>query len=246
VAPPRTFDAAANAAAFVALLPGRVLEAALIQRHAELDGLEGARAAPLLEQLESGRDTSLDLQSQISQHLNALAREVQALEALLSTIPVAQRSLWRKRVSQLQDESASQRAALGKFAGQVAAKQRHEEERQALLHRRTNGADCAINIDAIAQESRKLNESHSQIDDLLGYAASVLSETNRQGSSLKGIQKKVLSIGSTLGLSNNTLRMIERRLFGDKLILYGGMALTMGLLWFVFVHLRREAPQHDR
>jgi uncharacterized protein YicC (UPF0701 family) len=62
----------------------------------------------LLEQLESGRDTSLDLQSQISQHLNALAREVQALEALLSTIPVAQRSLWRKRVSQLQDESASQ------------------------------------------------------------------------------------------------------------------------------------------
>ena len=198
----------------------------------------------LLEQLESGRDTSLDLQSQISQHLNALAREVQALEALLSTIPVAQRSLWRKRVSQLQDESASQRAALGKFAGQVAAKQRHEEERQALLHRRTNGADCAINIDAIAQESRKLNESHSQIDDLLGYAASVLSETNRQGSSLKGIQKKVLSIGSTLGLSNNTLRMIERRLFGDKLILYGGMALTMGLLWFVFVHLRREeAPK---
>ncbi len=195
----------------------------------------------LLEQLESGRDTSLEVQSQISQHLNALAREVQALEALLSTIPAAQRSLWRKRVSQLQDESASQRAALGKFAGQVAAKQRHEEERQALLHRRTNGgADHTINIDAIAHESRKLNESHSQVDDLIGYAASVLQETNRQGASLKGIQKKVLSIGATLGLSNNVLRMIERRLLGDKLILYGGMVLTIGLLWFVFVHLRRE------
>ena len=37
----------------------------------------------LLEQPESGRDTSLNLQSEISQHLNALAREVQALEDLL-------------------------------------------------------------------------------------------------------------------------------------------------------------------
>lgn len=194
----------------------------------------------LLEQLESGRDTSLDLQSQISQHLNALAREVQALEACLPTIPVAQRSLWRKRVAQLQDESASQRAALGKFAGQVAARQRQVEERQALLHRR-HGADGehAINIDAIAQESQKLNESTSQVDELLGYAGALLQETGRQGQAIKGIQRKVLSIGATLGLSNNTLRMIERRLLGDKLILYGGMLLTMGLLWFVFFHLRR-------
>ena len=197
----------------------------------------------LLEQLESGRDTSLDLQSQISQHLNALAREVQALEALLPSIPAAQRSLWRKRVAQLQDESSSQRAALGKFAGKVAAKMRHEEERQALLHRRNHGGvDCAINIDAIAQEQRKLNDVTSQVDDFIGYAGALLQETNRQGTAIKGIQKKVLSIGATLGLSNSTLKMIERRLLGDKLILYGGMLLTCALLWFVFVHLRKEAP----
>mmetsp|Transcript_20828 Transcript_20828/g.53160 ORF Transcript_20828/g.53160 Transcript_20828/m.53160 type:complete len:224 (+) Transcript_20828:84-755(+) len=197
----------------------------------------------LLEQLESGRDTSVDLQSQISQHLNALAREVQALDGLLSTIPSAQRSLWRKRVAQLQDESTSQRAALGKFASRVAAKQRHEEERQALLHRRaTGGGDHTINIDAIAKESRQLNESTSQVDELLGYASVLLSETGRQGAAIKGIQRKVLSIASTLGLSNNTLKFIERRLLGDKLILYGGMLLTLGLLWFVFVHLRREVP----
>ena len=196
----------------------------------------------LLDALESGRDTSLDLQSQISQHLNAMSREMQVLETLVPNVPAAQRSIWRRRVTQLQDEMVSQRNALGKFTGRVMAKQRVEEDRQELLHRRTNGADCAINIDAIAKEGKALNESESAVDELLGFAGAMRSELGIQGEGIKNIQRKVLSIGATLGLSNNTLKMIERRLFGDKLILYGGMLLTLGLLWYVFVYLRREVP----
>lgn len=217
---------------------------ALAQRHASARKIVLSNNL-LLEQLESGRDTSLELQSQISQHLNTLAREVQALEGLLPTVGASQRSLWRKRIAQLQDESASQRAALGKFAGKVAAKQRHEDERQALLHRRNggNGGDVCYDIEAIQQESRNLQQSTSQLDELLANASAVRLALGEQGNALKSIQRKVLSIGATLGLSNNTLRMIERRLFGDKLLLYAGMLLTLALLWFVFVHLRRVEQQ---
>ena len=82
----------------------------------------------LLEKLESGRDTSLTLQSQISQHLNALAREVQSLEDLLPSEAAARRSLWRKKVSLLQEEFSSQRAALSKFAARVQARRREDDE----------------------------------------------------------------------------------------------------------------------
>lgn len=61
-----------------------------------------------LESLESGRDTSLTLQSEISQHLNALAREVLALENELPRASAPERSLWKKRIVQLQEQSKSQ------------------------------------------------------------------------------------------------------------------------------------------
>lgn len=62
----------------------------------------------LLESLETGRDTSVNLQSEISQHLNTLAREVQALEAELAMVGTSERSMWRKRITQLQEQSRSQ------------------------------------------------------------------------------------------------------------------------------------------
>ena len=44
---------------------------------------------------------------------------------------------------------------------------------------------------------------------------------------------------STLGMSNQVLRLIETRQFWDKVLVYGGMLLTLALLYFVFFRLRR-------
>jgi Golgi SNAP receptor complex protein 2 len=176
----------------------------------------------LLEQLETGRDTSLSLQSEISQHLNMLAREVQALEEQVPMVgALAERSLWKKRIVQLQEQSKSQRAALGKFASRAAARQREHEDREALLQRRNGGGDYAINIDAMARESRGLNESSAQLDAMHESAANSLAALIHQRSNLKGVQKKVLDLAATLGLSNSVLRAIERRQTFDKIIVYG-------------------------
>jgi septal ring factor EnvC (AmiA/AmiB activator) len=86
----------------------------------------------LLDELESGRDVSMAMQSQISQHLNTLARELEALERLLPE-QTADRSLWRKKINQLHEQSNSQRAALGKFMSKQQQHVREMEEREALL-----------------------------------------------------------------------------------------------------------------
>ena len=75
-----------------------------------------------LEQLETGRNVSLDLQLQISQNLNALARELHELERLL---PGERNStIWRRKIVELQEESRSQRAALTRFTSSARQQQR--------------------------------------------------------------------------------------------------------------------------
>ena len=192
-----------------------------------------------LETLETGRDTSLGLQTEISQQLNMLAREVHALEELMPSVATSERMVWKKRISQLQDQSKSQRAALTKITGRAAARQRENEEREALLQRR-NGYDpeSGMEVDAMAHESRRLNDAGSQLDELTAHATASLNALMQQRNSLKGVQRKVLDLAQQLGLSNNVLRMIERRAFWDKVILYGGMLATLGLIWFVFKYMR--------
>lgn len=187
-----------------------------------------------LQALESGQDTSVGLQSLISQNLNALAREVQELEGLLAAVAPGSRGLWRKKITQLTDESASLRHALGKYASSRSAQQRELEEREALLAGGRGGGDHAIDINGFAaHESRRLHESDSAIDGLTGNATAVLDQLGQQRGALKGVHKRVLDLATTLGVSNSVMKMIERRQFLDKLLVYGGMLAVLALLWFV-------------
>ena len=86
-----------------------------------------------LEQLESGQDTSLELQSSVCAQLNALARELQDMEEQLESEGAERRNLWRRRVTELQDTVRSQRAALSKFMGRASSLQREREARDELL-----------------------------------------------------------------------------------------------------------------
>ena len=187
-----------------------------------------------LQALESGQDTSVGLQSLISQNLNALAREVQELEGLLAAVAPGSRGLWRKKITQLTDESARLRHALGKYASSRSAQQRELEEREALLAGGRGGGEHAIDINGFAaHESRRPHESDSAIDGLTGNATAVLDQLGQQRGALKGVHKRVLDLATTLGVSNSVMKMIERRQFLDKLLVYGGMLAVLALLWFV-------------
>ena len=196
-----------------------------------------------LDLLDSGHDTSIDLQSSISQHLNTLSRDVATIEELLPQASHEKKSIWRRRVQQLKDDLNRERAALDKFATRVYRQQRETEEREALLSRRHGAGDShSISIDALARETRDVSGAHAQLDHLTGNATAVLGALNEQRDSLKGIQRKVLDMASTLGVSNSVIRTIESRQFWDKMLVWGGMLTTVWLLWFVFVHMRREPP----
>lgn len=54
---------------------------------------------------------------------------------------------------------------------------------------------------------------------------------------MKGAQRRLMDLGNTLGLSNTTMKYIERRAREDKFILLGGMALTILVIILVIIYL---------
>lgn len=77
----------------------------------------------------------------------------------------------------------------------------------------------------------RMKNAHRGVDDLLGNAESVLEALRSQSLNLKGIRKAVTSIGQTLGLSNTTLSMIERRVSEDKTIFIIGVVFCLVFMY---------------
>lgn len=92
-------------------------------------------------------------------------------------------------------------------------------------------------IDAALQQNQRLNSAGRNIDDMISSGTNILSNLREQGGMLKGVQRKVLDMMNTLGLSNTVLRLIERRSSQDKIILFGGMILTCIIMFLVWKYI---------
>lgn len=77
--------------------------------------------------------------------------------------------------------------------------------------------------------------AHQGVDDMLMTGNSALDNLRSQRDKLKGAHRQILDIGNTLGLSNHTMRIIEKRISEDKYVLYVGMAVTL-LIIFIFIY----------
>ena len=63
----------------------------------------------------------------------------------------------------------------------------------------------------------------------------ILDSLRNQRETLKGASRRILDIGNTLGLSNHTMRLIERRLSEDKYVVFGGMFITL-LIMIIIIY----------
>lgn len=66
----------------------------------------------------------------------------------------------------------------------------------------------------------------------------MLSNLGQQREMLKNTQRKLYSVGNTLGISGDTIRMVERRAKQDKWIFGGGVAVFFVFCYFVLRWLR--------
>ena len=88
------------------------------------------------------------------------------------------------------------------------------------------------------REQTFFQQTHSQIDEFLDRGADVLSNLGQQKEMLKGAQRRLYSVGSTLGISGDTIRMVERRAKQDKWIFWGCVIVFFLFCYLVLKYLR--------
>lgn len=83
-----------------------------------------------------------------------------------------------------------------------------------------------------------MQQTNSQIDEFLERGRAVLGDLGQQREVLKGTQRKLYSVANTLGISGDTIRMVERRARQDKWVFWAGVVVFFVFCYFVLRWLR--------
>lgn len=87
--------------------------------------------------------------------------------------------------------------------------------------------------EGLSRESDALGRAGAQLDEFLERGKMVLGDLGEQRELLKSTQRKIYSVANTLGISNDTIRMVERRAKQDKRIFYGGIFVMLVSFYYI-------------
>ena len=88
------------------------------------------------------------------------------------------------------------------------------------------------------REQNFMSSTNAALDEYLERGRAVLGDLGDQREMLKGTQKKLYSVANTLGVSGDTIRMVERRAKQDKWIFWAGVIIFFAFCWLVIHYLR--------
>lgn len=88
------------------------------------------------------------------------------------------------------------------------------------------------------REQSFTQHANAQLDEFLERGRAVLADLGDQRDVLKGTQRKLYSVANTLGISGDTIRMVERRARQDKWIFWGGVVIFFLFCWLVIHFLK--------
>lgn len=88
------------------------------------------------------------------------------------------------------------------------------------------------------REQSFISNTNAQLDEFLDRGRAVLADLGQQRDILKGTQRRLYSVANTLGISGDTIRMVERRAKQDKWIFWGGVVVFFLFCWAVLHFLR--------
>lgn len=152
-------------------------------------------------------------------------------------VPTVQRQNAKMRVDQLRYDVRHLQSAIQNFQTKRHRREQEASEREQLLNRRFSpNSETAIDLDYSLQAHNSLQNANQGVDEMLYTGSNVLDNMRTQRETLKTARTRILDIGSTLGLSNHTMMLIERRVKQDKLVLFGGMFVTLSLIGFVIYY----------
>lgn len=84
------------------------------------------------------------------------------------------------------------------------------------------------------REHHILGQAEGRLGEYISLGSNTLDSLRNQRAIMKGAQRRVLDVGTSLGISQSIMRIVSRRTAQDRYIFYGGVILiflTIYLCW---------------
>ncbi|CAG4922840.1 probable Golgi SNAP receptor complex member 2 [Colias croceus] len=177
------------------------------------------------------------IENDIQLRINQINGNCEKLDIMVFKTPINQRPMAKMRVDQLKYDNKHIQASLINAQNKRRRREQERTERDQLLSRRFGNDHMAITVDYMAQENSSLQNSHRNVDEMLHTGSNILETLRYNRETLKGAHRRLIDLANTLGLSNATISLIERRVSQDKYVLYGGMFVTLSVIVLVIIYL---------
>lgn len=102
----------------------------------------------------------------------------------------------------------------------------------------TTGSGDPTREDHAMREQTFLGSANQTLDEYIERGRMVLGDLGQQREMLKGTQRKLYSVATTLGISGDTIRMVERRAKQDKWVFWAGVIVFVGFVYLCLRYLR--------
>ena len=114
---------------------------------------------------------------------------------------------------------------------------RDTNNRRELLNMRGASAESKSIAKGLSDEGSILRETLASGSHTAEWLSSISEHIGAQGDRLKGVQRTLLTMASTLGLSDSVVKMISRRAFMDRLLVYFLMVLTLVIFFICYKYI---------
>jgi Golgi SNAP receptor complex protein 2 len=175
--------------------------------------------------------------------LEELGRQLDCMEELVVRETPAQRDVWKRKITELRQECFTLQKS-GEATAAYSTRQQQQQQRngnmygnerdELMLRRRKRRGGDESDLGNLADESTSLQQSHNMVGDLLASGQASLTGLVDQRQRLRGVKRVLVDIGSRLGLSQSTMRIIERRDITDAYLVAAGMVVTCLVIYFVW------------
>ncbi|CAJ1022785.1 putative Snare region anchored in the vesicle membrane C-terminus [Leishmania utingensis] len=143
--------------------------------------------------------------------------------------------LQRRRAEQVLSEVKLIEATLHRYAKKTQQQATYVSSLKSLLG---NGAETHRQdyeaMDHLEREKKSLQYARQRMQAMESESREVLAALQDQGRRLGGVGNKLSDLLETLGVSNTTILQIVRRNEADAWLVYGGIALLLFFLWYIW------------
>lgn len=184
----------------------------------------------------NSQENVFEIEDKIQQNIIAINTNCDQLSIHVQKIPLLHREQSKMKYDQLKYDSKHLESALHAAKQRRYRREQAANEREQLLQTRFNpNPVTTVNLDLSVNQNNAMYRAHKGVDDMLVQGANTLENLRNQRETMKGARKRILDLANTLGLSTHVMKMIEKRASQDKVILIGGVIVTLAVIGLVMV-----------